>query len=374
MTRRQGNECHAIRSLAVFRIYVDSSLPAPRPPPAEACHAAATRRTRREPLSSENLKRGSSACQTSAYSRTRPSTQSTFPFVDPRAARQSLGGPHPQGGPEVHASILAADVGSDPVTGTSLAQFASTLPQVEIVDHRLLRPGRSAQIVIVDCRDPTQDTHGRAKLASELVQLALVAESSLDRRTVFSNGYSDYLLWPPMEPGVLSRLAACVAGIARRAAPPFFSADPLVQGLCDLLAQRLDQQITLSKLALTVGTNQTTLVNRFEASFNCGPMTWLRRYRMSLAAERMDAGTKASHRSQRPWGIATISQQRSRRFIASRRYAIAKMVAGRESLPDAKVEPETNQYTATDARKCSRTRVGAQFGHLTALTSTLRTP
>ncbi|WEX79312.1 AraC family transcriptional regulator (plasmid) [Sinorhizobium numidicum] len=168
--------------------------------------------------------------------------------------------------------------------------MASSLPQVDIVDHRLLRRGRFAQIVIVDCRDQAQNKYGRAKLSSELVQLALVAEGSLDRRAVFSNGYSDYLLWPPVEREVLSRLAACLAEIARRSARPFFSADPLVQDSCDLLTQRVDQQITLSNLARTLGTNKTTLVNRFEASFNCGPMTWLRHYRMTLAAARLRSG------------------------------------------------------------------------------------
>ena len=34
------------------------------------------------------------------------------------------------------------------VIGASLAQIVSTLPQVDMVDYRLLRPGRSAQIVI----------------------------------------------------------------------------------------------------------------------------------------------------------------------------------------------------------------------------------
>nr|WP_289624331.1 AraC family transcriptional regulator [Sinorhizobium sp. 7-81] len=185
---------------------------------------------------------------------------------------------------------MAAYLGSDPVTGTSLAQIASSLPQLDMVDHRLLRPERSPQIVIVDCRELEEHKHARVSLSSELVQLALVAEGSLDRRAVFSNGYSDYLLWPLIEEEVLSRLTACVAEIARRSAPPFFSADALVQDSCVLLAQRIDQQITLSKLARTVGTNKTTLVNRFEASFGCGPMTWLRHYRMTLAAARLRSG------------------------------------------------------------------------------------
>ncbi|TIN17059.1 MAG: helix-turn-helix transcriptional regulator [Mesorhizobium sp.] len=78
--------------------------------------------------------------------------------------------------------------------------------------------------------------------------------------------------------------------MARRSAPPFFSTDPLVQKACDLLARRVDQQFALSELARIAGTNKTTLVNRFEAAFGCGPMTWLRHYRMTEAAARLRSG------------------------------------------------------------------------------------
>ncbi|WP_083854370.1 AraC family transcriptional regulator, partial [Sinorhizobium sp. CCBAU 05631] len=164
------------------------------------------------------------------------------------------------------------------------------------------------------------------------IPLALVAEGSLDRRAVYSKGYFDYLLWPPIEQELLSRLAACTAEIARRSAPPFFSADPMVQDSCDLLAQQVDQKITLSKLARMIGTNRTTLVNRFEASFNCGPMTWLRHYRMTLAAGSLRNG----HES-----VATVAEslgyENSNNFstafkafhgLSPLRYR--KMVAGRE--------------------------------------------
>ncbi|MER8480509.1 MULTISPECIES: AraC family transcriptional regulator [unclassified Mesorhizobium] len=186
--------------------------------------------------------------------------------------------------------MLAAYLGSDPEACKSLALIASSLRQIDILDHRLLRAGRSAQIVIVDCREPIHDKHGRAKLSPEPVKLALVLEESLDRQAVFSNGYSDYLLWPLTEQEVLRRLTACIVQFAQRSTPPFFSADPIVQNSCSLLAQRVDQQITLVELARMVGTNRTTLTTRFETSFGCGPMTWLRRYRMTEAADRLRNG------------------------------------------------------------------------------------
>lgn len=213
--------------------------------------------------------------------------------------RQGLRRPCSQGVTEVHASILAAYLGPDPLAGKCLAQIASSrifgnLPnevrQIDILEHRLLRPGRCAQIVIIDCREWEQHGYGHAKLPSELVQLALVSEDRLDREAVFSDGYSDYLLWPLIEQEVVSRLTACVAQIARRSAPLFFSADPLIQKACALLAQRVDQQIALGELARIAGTNKTTLVNRFEAAFGCGPMTWFRHYRMMEAAARLRSG------------------------------------------------------------------------------------
>ncbi|MEY9834219.1 hypothetical protein ABIA25_006097 [Sinorhizobium fredii] len=176
----------------------------------------------------------------------------------------------------MHAPILAAYLGSDPVAASSLSEIANPLRRVDIVDHRFLRPGRSAQILIVDCREPKPDDYRRGNLSPELMQLALVSENSLYRKAIFASGYSDYLLWPLIEQEVVSRIAACIAQIERGSAGVFFSGDPLVQKSCDLLAQRVGRHTALSELARMVGTNRTTLVNRFEASFGCGPMTWLR--------------------------------------------------------------------------------------------------
>ncbi|QLL64596.1 helix-turn-helix transcriptional regulator (plasmid) [Sinorhizobium mexicanum] len=193
----------------------------------------------------------------------------------------------------MHASFLAAYLGSDPVAANSLSQMANSLRRVDVIDHRMLRPGRSAQILIVDCRLPHQHEHQPARLPPELMQLALVSETGLHRSAVFASGFLDYLLWPLIEQEVVSRLGACVAQIEQRSAALFFSADPLVQKSCDLLVQRVARQIPLSELARIVGTNRTTLVNRFETSFGCGPITWLRHYRMAEAARRLRSGNES---------------------------------------------------------------------------------
>ncbi|MFQ6185262.1 helix-turn-helix transcriptional regulator [Sinorhizobium meliloti] len=172
----------------------------------------------------------------------------------------------------------------------TLSRLARPLRHVEVVDHQRLRLGRAAQILIVDCRH--REEHEPAELSSELLQLALVPETSLNREAIFASGYSDYLLWPLIDQEVLSRLAGCVAEIERRSAGLFFSADPLVQKSCNLLAQRVNRQTALSELARLVGTNRTTLVNRFEASFGCGPITWLRHFRMAEAARRLRNGNE----------------------------------------------------------------------------------
>jgi AraC-like DNA-binding protein len=192
----------------------------------------------------------------------------------------------------VHASFLAAYLGSDSSVASTLSRLASSLQHVEIVDHQRLRLGRAAQILIVDCRQRQQDEH-TPELSSELLQLALVSENSLHRDAIFASGYSDFLLWPLIQQEVLRRLAGCVAEIERRSAGLFFSADPLVQKSCDLLAKRVNRQTALSELARLVGTNRTTLVNRFEASFGCGPITWLRHFRMAEAARRLRSGDES---------------------------------------------------------------------------------
>jgi AraC-like DNA-binding protein len=193
----------------------------------------------------------------------------------------------------VHASFLAAYLGSDSVVARTLSRLARPLRHVEVVDHQRLRLGRAAQILIVDCRLRQRDEYKSTELSSALLQLALVSENSLHREAIFASGYSDYLLWPLIDQEVLRRLAGCVAEIERRSAGLFFSADPLVQKSCDLLAQRVDRQTTLSDLARLVGTNRTTLVNRFEASFGCGPITWLRHFRMAEAARRLRSGNES---------------------------------------------------------------------------------
>ncbi|WP_274845269.1 helix-turn-helix domain-containing protein [Sinorhizobium meliloti] len=176
---------------------------------------------------------------------------------------------------------------------SALSRLASPLQHVDVVDYQRLRLGRAAQILIVDCRQHQRDEHKPAELSSELLQLALVSENSLHREAIFASGYSDYLLWPLIEQEVLRRLAGCVAEIERRSAGLFFSADPLVQKACDLLAQRVNRQTALSELARLVGTNRTTLVNRFEASFGCGPITWLRHFRMAEAARLLRSGKQS---------------------------------------------------------------------------------
>lgn len=187
--------------------------------------------------------------------------------------------------------VLAAYLGPDPSVVRYLARMARSLRQVDIIDQRALKPGHGAEIVIVDCR---LSRHHEAKLAEAvspgLMQLALVPEGELYRAGIFAAGYFDYLLWPLIEQEVLSRLRACVAEVERRSAASFFSVDPIVQRSCDLLAHRIEHQFSLSELARLVGTNRTTLVDRFEASFGCGPMTWLRHYRMVEAAIRLRNG------------------------------------------------------------------------------------
>jgi len=200
----------------------------------------------------------------------------------------------------VHTPILAAYLGSDAAAARSLARMAVSLKQVDVLDYRSLRPGDGAGIVIVDCRSPEYDKRKLLeKLSPQFVQLALVSESSLYRSAIFGNGYFDYLLWPLIEQEVVSRLAGCLAQIDRNSAGLYFTNDPLVQKSCDLLVRRVNQQTSLSELARMVGTNRTTLVDRFEAVFDCGPMTWLRQYRMGEAAKRLRAG----HES-----VATIAE------------------------------------------------------------------
>ncbi|RMI15685.1 AraC family transcriptional regulator [Sinorhizobium meliloti] len=193
----------------------------------------------------------------------------------------------------MHASFLAAYLGSDSSVASALSRLASPLRHVDVVDYQRLRLGRAAQILIVDCRQRQRDEHKPAELSSELLQLALVSENSLHRDEIFASGYSDFLLWPLIQQEVLGRLAGCVAEIERRSAGLFFSADPLVQKSCDLLAKRVNRQTALSELARLVGTNRTTLVNRFEASFGCGPITWLRHFRMAEAARRLRSGDES---------------------------------------------------------------------------------
>ena len=190
-------------------------------------------------------------------------------------------------------SVLAAYLGPDPKVPTYLARVARSLTQVDIIDQQTLPPGHTADILIIDCRmlnlveprSPDAIAHG-------LVQLALVGEGELQRPTLFASGYFDYIFWPLIEQEVQNRLVACIAHIQRRLAPAF-AIDPIAQRACNLLAHRLDQQISLSELARLAGTNRTTLVNRFETSFGCGPMAWLRHRRMVEAACQL----RSSHQS-----------------------------------------------------------------------------
>lgn len=91
----------------------------------------------------------------------------------------------PLGIRKVPAPILVACLDWDPLASKSLAQIASSLPQTDVLHNRLLRAGRSAQIVIVDCRicEPTRHKDGRAKLSPEAVKgLRFWKRASIHRR------------------------------------------------------------------------------------------------------------------------------------------------------------------------------------------------
>ncbi|WP_199728222.1 helix-turn-helix domain-containing protein [Sinorhizobium meliloti] len=93
-------------------------------------------------------------------------------------------------------------------------------------------------------------------------------------------------------------------------------------------------------------------MNRFEASFNCGPMTWLRHYRMTLAAARLRSGHETVAKVAESLGYEN-SNNFSTAFkafhgLSPLRYP--KWSWAEKSLPDAKVETGTNWYTATKSR------------------------
>ncbi|WP_408022035.1 helix-turn-helix domain-containing protein [Sinorhizobium kostiense] len=72
-------------------------------------------------------------------------------------------------------------------------------------------------------------------------------------------------------------------------------------------------------------------MDRFETSFNCGPMTWLRHCRMTLAAARLQSGHERVAKVAESLGrTATTSQTAFKAFHRVSPLRYRKMVVGRE--------------------------------------------
>lgn len=178
---------------------------------------------------------------------------------------------------------LAVYVGQDVSVVRSLTLCLEPAPRIEIDTADALKKGHPASIIIVDCRAGLRAETHRATRGTPCI--ALVGVSAFDRERLFAFGYSDFLFWPLIQTEVIRRVDSCLSQLERYHAIPLFAIDPVVQTACDLMTRTLTTTLSLQDVARLSGTNRTTLVDRFQTCFGCGPMTWLRHHRLAEAAK-----------------------------------------------------------------------------------------
>lgn len=154
-------------------------------------------------------------------------------------------------------------------------KIADTGAAIALIDRRMGRFENEAEI--------------RLKIQS-LVLLALVNEIELQRKSLFDEGFLDYVAWPLLKSELAFRLKTAYMEALRRG-PPVYCTDPLVDKACQIMVQNLEKKVTLQDILREIGTSRTTLIARFNEFFNCGPLTWLRNQRMAEAARILSSET-----------------------------------------------------------------------------------
>lgn len=133
--------------------------------------------------------------------------------------------------------------------------------------------------------------------------LHLIDQQSLHlkRSELYSKGVVDYVVFPIIPDELINRVFAYLAffneqdrlyAVNYEKRQRFKISDHkyrhLVSETCQYLINNLSEPISLMALAKTIGTNRTTLSERFKQEMGMGVMTWLRKKRLKYARQLLE--------------------------------------------------------------------------------------
>jgi len=166
------------------------------------------------------------------------------------------------------------------IHGTGNLDIIETIPDHSEVDN---------QIAIFDCRN-----HFSGAMAPKLPQLsanftniALIYPEPANRRSAYSNGFSDFLSWPVIQPELQARLLAQSRAHSLRDPNYRYSHITLVERCCVYLADRIDLSVSVRTLAQVLNTNHNTLTTVFKREMGLPPLAWQRKLRLESAARQL---------------------------------------------------------------------------------------
>ncbi|MDP2572754.1 response regulator transcription factor [Vibrio penaeicida] len=120
------------------------------------------------------------------------------------------------------------------------------------------------------------------------VVLALTHASENNRRSIFEEGFTDYISYPIVPEEVIRRVSAIKYMPAAIQTPPLSKKEILVTRAISILKSRLDEDITLGQLSQELSSNRNTLSEAFKDIVGQTIFSWLREQRLQKGAELLE--------------------------------------------------------------------------------------
>ena len=141
------------------------------------------------------------------------------------------------------------------------------------------------EICVVLCQTAFPDLRSEGKNTVSAMHLAVIRSGYGSQSEVYKKGFSDYLTYPFISDEVHHRIKSLNALRMHNAMMSEYSQDDFVNRACRFLRKNITFDKGIEELARAVGTNRNLLNQRFNLVYGEGPITWLRRQRIKLAAD-----------------------------------------------------------------------------------------
>ncbi|CCO46172.1 hypothetical protein VIBNISOn1_1690017 [Vibrio nigripulchritudo SOn1] len=118
--------------------------------------------------------------------------------------------------------------------------------------------------------------------------LVLTHASESNRRSIFEEGFTDYISYPIVPEEVIRRVSAVKYMPAEIQTPPLSKKEILVTKAISILKSRLDEEVRLEQLSQELSSNRNTLSEAFKDIVGQTIFSWLREQRLQKGADLLE--------------------------------------------------------------------------------------